>query len=110
MIRIIQSPHAGTNGVVRFEGQVSSKFPIESGVKQGDVMASLLFNLFLNTVTKIALSKAPQISVHMPYNTSAPLMKNNNFKLDDNIIIQNLMYADDLVLISHNIEEFQVPS
>ena len=46
MIRIIQSLHDGTNGVVRFEGQVSSEFPIESGVKQGDVMAPLLINLF----------------------------------------------------------------
>ena len=34
-------------------------------------------------------------------------MKNNNFKLDNNIIIQNLMYADDLVLISHNIEDLR---
>ena len=107
MITIIQSLHDGTNGVVRFEGQVSSEIPIESGVKQGDVMAPLLFNLFLNTVTKIALSKAPQIGVHMRHNTSAPSMKNNNFKLDNNIIIQNLIYADDMVLISHNIEELR---
>ena len=37
MIRIIQALHDGTNGVVRFEGQVSSEFSIEYGVKQGDV-------------------------------------------------------------------------
>ena len=45
-VSIIEALHKETYGVVRFEGQV------ESGVKQGDVLAPTLFNLFFRCYHK----------------------------------------------------------
>ena len=51
IIRILQALHYNTTEIVRAEEQTSEKFPINVGVKQGDVLAPVLFNLFLDAVT-----------------------------------------------------------
>ena len=56
-INIIKAFHEETQGVVRYEGQTSKKFPIRSGVKQGDILSPLLFNLYLNAIINSALEK-----------------------------------------------------
>ena len=42
-VSIIGALHKETYGVVRFEGQLAEEYKVESGVKQGDVLAPTLF-------------------------------------------------------------------
>ena len=102
VIKILQVLHNGTQGVLRCEGQLSDAFTIESGVKQGDVFAPLLFNLYLNAVTDIALNKAANLGVNIKFNTTAFLLNHSRCKFDQKTVVQCLMYADDMLLVSNN--------
>ena len=86
--------------MVRCEGQLSDAFTIESGAKQGDVLAPLLFNLYINAITDVALNKAANLGVSIEFNTTALL--NSRCKFDQKTVVQCLMYADDMFLVSDN--------
>ena len=45
LIRIIKALYSDSTGLICSEGQMYQKFPISVGVKQGDVLAPMLFNL-----------------------------------------------------------------
>ena len=92
---IIKAFHEKTQGVVRYEGQTSKEFPIRSGVKQGDILSPLLFNLYLNAIINLALENHKNIGAKIMYNIKAPLM-NNKCKLDSRTTVQHLLYADDI--------------
>ena len=99
---IIGPLHKETYGVVRFEGQLSEEYKIESGVKQGDVLAPTLFNLFLDVIIRTVMIKHPDVGVHIQYNLDAPLVNNSRHKFNMSDKVQILMYADDVVLLSND--------
>ena len=63
LIRILRALHQGTNGAVRAYGKLSGEFDIAVGVRQGDVFAPDLFNLFFDAVMDEALKEHPHSSV-----------------------------------------------
>ena len=67
LIRILKTLHCGTTGLIHADGQISEKFPIEVGLKQGDVLAPMLFNLFLDAVIRVALKQHPDKGVQVEY-------------------------------------------
>ena len=101
-VSIIEALHKETYGVVRFEGQLSEEYKVESGVKQGDVLAPTLFNLFLDVIIRTAMMKHPDAGVHIQYNLDAPLVNNSRHKFNMSDKVQILMYADDVVLLSND--------
>ena len=50
IIRILKALHSCTTGAIRADGQLSDEFPISVGVEQGDVLALMLFNTYLDAV------------------------------------------------------------
>ena len=66
-MRILKSLHERTIGAVRAYGKVSSEFDVTTGVRQGDVLAPVLFNLFLGAVIAATLSKHPGSGIRMLY-------------------------------------------
>ena len=56
ILRILRALHDGTVGAVRAYGKVSVEFGITAGVRQGDVLAPVLFNLFFNAVIAATMS------------------------------------------------------
>ena len=107
LIWITKTLHSGTTGLVRSDGKMSEEFPIRVGVKQGDVLALMLFNMFLDAVIKVALKDHPNKGIHVEYSFNAPLVYNSRHKLENSKIVQKLVYADDIMLTSSNIESFQ---
>ena len=81
--------------MVRFEGQLSEEYKVESGVKQVDVLASTLFNLFLSVIIRTAMMKHPDAQ----YNLDAPLVNNSRLKFNTSDKVQILIYVDDVVLL-----------
>jgi Reverse transcriptase (RNA-dependent DNA polymerase). len=47
LVRLIKTCLDGTRSKVRIENYLSSSFPIENGLKQGDALSPLLFNFAL---------------------------------------------------------------
>ena len=58
LLSFIKSFHDGTRGTVQYDGSMSEVFGINSGVKQGCVLAPTLFNIFLSVLLKHAFSSA----------------------------------------------------
>ena len=101
-VSIIEALYKKTYEVVRFEGQFSGEYKVESGVKQGDVLAPTLFNLFLDVIIRTAMMKHPDAGFHIQYNFDAPLVNNSRHKFKMSDKVQILMYADDVVLLSND--------
>jgi hypothetical protein len=96
--------HVGTQAAVKLEGvRAREWFDVDVGVRQGCVIAPLLFNMFMDMMVKVALSRMPaDCGVHLAYDTDGELFGSawNDDACSDQLI-RMLLYADDLVLISH---------
>lgn len=58
ILNILKAFHKDTGGAVRTYGKVSKLFWIGDGVRQGDVLAPMLFNLIFDAVN-MSLQKHP---------------------------------------------------
>ncbi|XP_071941032.1 uncharacterized protein [Antedon mediterranea] len=54
LLNIIRSFHQGMQATVKYNGAVSDSFEVESGTKQGDVLAPLLFGIYFAVVLQRA--------------------------------------------------------
>ena len=81
LVRLIKTCLDGTQSKVRIGNYLYSSFPIENGLKQGDTLSPLLFNLALEyDIRKI---------------------QETNLGLDMNGTHQVLAYVDDINLINY---------
>lgn len=77
---IIKSMYQNVTASVKNGNQLSDQFSIQRGVKQGDILSPLLFNIFMNDI------------VHLFDHDDTPLLLKSK--------VSCLMYADDLVIFS----------
>ena len=106
LIRILKALHQETTGAVRAYGKVSDVFLIKNGVRQGDVLAPTLFNLFFDAVTCMFLQKHPGHGLTVLYHPEAELVGNRK-QMNCQILIPDLEYADDMCLISDSMDELE---
>uniref|UniRef100_A0A8D8PW97 Craniofacial development protein 2 n=2 Tax=Cacopsylla melanoneura TaxID=428564 RepID=A0A8D8PW97_9HEMI len=81
-IRLIATLYWGQKGRVKTPAGLSEEFNIEKGVRQGCIISPLLFNIYAEQIIKEALENRPQ----------GIILKDR--------LINNLRYADDLVLFT----------
>ena len=89
ILSILKSLYSNCNVCVNVNGFLSPSFTSKFGVKQGDSLSPTLFNLFINDLADTL-------------NASS-----NGVKLNDDIQISSLLYADDLAIISDSEENMQ---
>ena len=99
LVKVIRALHHGTRGAVRAYGRVSKEFAITTGVRQGDVLAPTLFNLFFDAMVTATLVRHPQNGIRMLYNLDDVLVGSCR-KMRGSVLIQDLEYADDMALVS----------
>jgi hypothetical protein len=97
LIALLEDLHSDTFAAVRLAGKVGSRFRVSAGVRQGCVIAPTLFNVFIDVVVRKALTR-------MPENCGIKIQSQSNSQQDRNSFehVIMLMYADDLVLMSHD--------
>jgi hypothetical protein len=81
MFNIIQDMYRNDSVCLKVDQQRTDFFPCNTGVKQGDVLSPNLFNLFLNDLPS-----------HLSDDSAAPMLGDT--------VIDSLLYADDLVILS----------
>jgi hypothetical protein len=101
LIALLQDLHVGTQAAVRMDGVVGPWFEVSSGVRQGCVIAPLLFNVFMDFVVKQALSRMPPgCGVQMCLRKGGGVPEACDGTPFERIVM--LLYADDMVLLSHD--------
>jgi hypothetical protein len=94
VLRVIQSLYRGHSARVRVDGQTSRPFAIGVGVKQGCVMSTELFKVFVNDL--IERLKAANAGVTVETEDEG-----------DALSVSCLMFADDLVMMAESQEDLQ---
>ena len=101
-VRLLRNMHHDTHGIVRDNGQYGKPFPISLGVRQGSKEGPLLFNIFIDIITRRALArmkKDPELGVKLSYRYDGQWVS-QGLQPDYEHIIHCLMYADDVVLLA----------
>ena len=104
LINIIQALHNNTRASIRAYGKNSPEFDVGIGVWLGCVMAPVLFNLFFDVVTKLALQKHQQKhqqkGISLLYHLDEQKLVGGHRKFINELLLNNLMYADDIALLT----------
>ena len=85
IIRILQQLYKNASLQVKLKGDLSKEIPITQGVLQGEILSPLLFSLFLNDI--------------WTYFNNSGL---HGINIDGYNDVTILAYADDLVILCHN--------
>jgi len=89
-IRIIANLYWGQKATVRVENRQTEYINIKRGIRQNCILSPLLFNRYSDSFFKEALKNT-----------------NRGIRVNGEIIINNIRYADDTVLLSDSIEGLQ---
>ena len=109
LLSIVKSFHVGMRGTVQFDGDISSDFEVKSGVKQGCVLAPILFGIFFSLLLKHAF-KSSTDGVYLHSRSDGHLFNISRFRAKSKtrtVNIRDLLYADDAALVSHSEDGLQ---
>lgn len=108
-VRLIQSLHDGMKAQINFGGELSNSFPVENGVKQGDLDAPVLFAIYFAAMLQVALKNITS-GIYIRYRTTGNIFDLSRLRAKTRVshtLIRDLLYADDADLVSHTEEDLQ---
>ena len=109
LIELLMDLHTGTQAAVRMGGVVSEWFDVHGGVRQGCVIAPLLFNIYMDFVVRQAMAQMPEgCGVKLAYHADGKLERDGCGGGGCVELLSVLLYADDMVLLSPSREELVV--
>ena len=106
---VIASLHEDMQGVVNFNGETSEPSTIQSGVKQGCVLAPRLFGIFFSLLLNHAFKHSTE-GVHLHTRSDSKLFNLAWLRAKTKVrtvLIRELHFADDPALTTHKEEELQ---
>ncbi len=109
-VAILRSLHEGMRARVDFNGSLSEPFPVENGVKQGDVLAPTLFLIYFAVVFRVAFRDDPD-GIYVKYRTSGRVFNLRRLLSATKVsfaLIRDLLYADDCDIVAHTETKLQL--
>ncbi|KAJ8360160.1 hypothetical protein SKAU_G00166850 [Synaphobranchus kaupii] len=110
-VNILRQFHDGMTARVTIGGQESAPFSVHTGVRQGCVLAPVLFNIFLLCVTKLLHKESEdRRSVAVDFRLDGNLFNIRRFQVTTKLHrerVLELQFADDCALVSHTPQGLQ---
>ena len=106
---MIESFHTDTKGTVQFNGSFSEPFEIRSGVKQGCVLAPMLFGTFVGLLLKHVLDTTTE-GIYFRTCSDDSLFNLARLRAKTKVrkdLIRDMLFADDTAVVAHTQEELQ---
>ena len=106
---MIGSFHTDTKETVQFNGSFSETFEIRSGVKQGCVLATMLFGTFFGLLLKHVLDTTTE-GIYFRTRSDDSLFNLARLRAKTNVrkdLIRDMLFADDAAVATHTQEELQ---
>ena len=104
LLQLIISFHNNMKATVQFDGSTSDSFDINSGVKQGCVLAPTLFSIYFAVLLENAFKTSPG-DVYLKWRTDGSLFNLSRLKASTKTTtskIRDLLFADDAAIVAHN--------
>jgi hypothetical protein len=98
----LQSLYLNCTASVRVGDCKSAPFPMSTGVRQGCPLSPLLFNVYMDVVTR-SLARSHQGGFTVAYSINGRLVTPPPRTIWSTATVPYLLYADDIVLLSHSI-------
>lgn len=99
-----------TSTVLNKSGFLSEPFTVETGVKQGCIIAPTLFSVYIAAILHQRKGKELPQGISIQYRTDDRLFNLNRFKAEikvRNTTILELQYADDNTITAHSADDLQ---
>ena len=106
---MIESFHTDTKGTVQINGSFSETFEIRSGVKQGCVLAPMLFGTFIGMLLKHVLDTTTE-GIYFSTRSDDRLLNLARLRAKKTVrkdLIRDMLFADDAAVATHTQEELQ---
>ena len=97
-IAIVWQFHDGMQARVQNDGEYSEPFPVTNGVKQGFVMAPILFSMMFSAILTYAFQDV-NTGFHIRYRFDGKLFNLRRLQVKSKVqtdVVDKLLYADDL--------------
>ena len=104
LLGVIRSFHTNMKGTIQFNGSSSDAFEMNSGVKQGCVLAPTLFGIFFSLLLRSAFLDCPE-GVLLHSRSDGSLFDVRRLKAKTKIhdvTVREMLFADDAALVSHS--------
>ena len=105
---MIESFHIDTKGTVQFNGSFSEPFEIRSSVKQGCVLAPMLFGTFIGLLLKHILDTATE-GIYLRTRSDGRLFNLAHLRANTKVcevLTRDMLFVDDAAFATHTQEEF----
>jgi hypothetical protein len=100
LVEAIMSIYYGAKAAVKANGNISDSFDLGVGVLQGDTLAPYLFVIVLDWVMRNAIDDSLGFPIIEPSKTKTRIIK-------PGLYLADLDFADDIALLSNNIDKAQ---
>lgn len=109
LLQILKSLHESTSASVYIEGEATKSFEVKTGVKQGCVLAPMLFLLYMHAITD-NVSNANIGGVDIRFRSDSNMFDRRGLKAKNKVKtnrIDQLLFADDCALFAKTPAELQ---
>ena len=106
MVSLIEQLYAGTWCQVKMEGEVSERFEVKTGARQGCVLSPILFNCYMDNILREA-AESMGGGISISFNTKKGLYLTYRDTVEGSTTVQDALYADDLVLVAEQKQDLQ---